>query len=210
MKSGILGKVGLASSARSFLGAVVAIVALSGVVGRADEQVIRWDIINLTSGPTISAGGMASAKATNPPQTAETSTITVTGSGTFVVPEGDQEENNVTGGGTWTTSTGGIAASGTYQVTAVVRWTEALGTLSPTDTIGNSADLRAGLAVLRIVYSDGSLGTLTVSCHLGGTPDTVSEGITATKGFTDYWKRQAPTGINPGANRTAFHVVHEN
>lgn len=180
-------------------------------------EAVRWDIILLTPGPAINPGGVASAKATNPLQTVETSTITVTGSGTFEVPEKgrgrerDEGRGHVTGGGTWMTTTGAITATGTYKVTGLVRWTEAPGTLAITDNIGNPADLRAGLAVLRIVYSDGSLGTLTVSCSLGGTPTTVSEGITATKDFTDYWKRQAPSGSPGGANanRTAFHVIHE-
>jgi len=201
--------VGLASSLGLLLAAVIALIALSGVVGRADEQAIRWDIITLTPGPAVNAGGMASAKATNAAGT-ETSTITVTGSGTFEVPEGG-EKDDVTGGGMWTISTGAITTFGTYKVTGVVRWTEAPGTAGFLDNIANGADKRAGLAVLRIKYSDGDLGILVVSCTLGGTPPTVFEGITATKGFTDYWKAQAPTGgpTGPNANRTLFHVVHE-
>ncbi len=74
------------------------------------------------------------------------------------------------------------------------------------DLIGDKADARAGLAVLRISYSDGSEGVLVVSCKLPvGTPDSVLEGITASKGFTDFWNRVAPVdGVN--ANRTVFHV----
>jgi len=51
-----------------------------------------------------------------------------------------------------------------------------------------------------------------VSCHLPGagpptTPETVFEGITATKGFVAYWNREAPLpGVD--ANRTLFHVLH--
>ncbi len=37
-------------------------------------------------------------------------------------------------------------------------------------------------------YSDGEEGILIVSCHLNGTPDSVSEGISASKGFVNYWK----------------------
>jgi hypothetical protein len=74
------------------------------------------------------------------------------------------------------------------------------------DTIGDRADSRAGLAILRISYSDGSRGTLTVSCHLQGTPASVFEGITASKSFIDYWSREADVpGVD--ANRTIFHVV---
>jgi len=45
-----------------------------------------------------------------------------------------------------------------------------------------------------------------VSCHFNGTPNSVFEGITASKGFVDYWNRVPPApGVD--ANRTAFHVV---
>jgi hypothetical protein len=59
---------------------------------------------------------------------------------------------------------------------------------------------------LQIAYSDGSTGVLTVSCHLVGTPDTVFEGITTSKGFVTYFSRVPPVpGVD--ANRTLFHVV---
>jgi hypothetical protein len=76
------------------------------------------------------------------------------------------------------------------------------------DLIGDPAERSAGLVVLRVAYSDGEQGTLVVSCHLVGTPDSVFEGITASKGFVDYWNREAPVGgFAPGnANRTLFHV----
>ena len=206
-----LKKLGLASPRGLLLGAVVVLVAVFGVATGADEQVIRWDIINLVPGPATNAGGVASAKATNSTGS-ETSTITVTGSGTFEVPEKDEEGDDVTGGGTWMITTGAVTTTGTYKVRGAVRWIEAPGTLGIGDNIGNAADRRAGLAVLRIKYSDGDLGTLVVSCSLVGTPNTVFEGITATKSFTDYWKAQAPTGspTTANANRTVFHVVHEN
>lgn len=195
------------------LAVVVALTALLGVAaGAHDEQGVRWDIVNL-AGPAINAGGIASAKATNVNGTAETSTITMTGNGTFEVPEKDEEGDDVTGGGTWIITTGTVTTIGTYKVKGVVRWAEAPGALPVTvgDGIGNRADRRAGLAVLRIKYSDGDWGTLVVSCSLGGTPPTVFEGITATKGFTDYWKAQAPTGgfTTANANRTLFHVMSE-
>src|SRR5262249_52533382 len=100
--------------------------------------------------------------------------------------------------------------NGNYRVTALVIFTLAPGTPPlPHDNIGNLADNRAGLAILRIKYSDGSKGTLVVSCHLVGTPDSVFEGITASKGFVDYWNRQAPPAPPGNANRTTFHVNSE-
>ena len=95
-------------------------------------------------------------------------------------------------------------------MTGLVRWEEAPGTFPGTaDNISSPADFRAGLAVLRIQYNDGAHGILVVSCHGAGTPDSVFEGITASKDFTDFWNRVAPSGTSsgPNANRTSFHVV---
>jgi hypothetical protein len=65
------------------------------------------------------------------------------------------------------------------------------------------------LAILRVAYSDGSRGVLTVSCHIVGTPDSVFEGVTTTKGFVDYWNREAPPAPPTNGNRTNFHVMSE-
>ena len=212
---------------RLLLGLGVVLFSLSaGGPVRADDGDdvrIRWDIIRLSPGPAINAGGEASAKATNASTSqTETSTLTMTGSGTFEVPEKDrrpaqgrprrdEEGDDVTGGGTWMITTGAVSSLGTYKVTGVVLWVEAPGTVPITDNIGNAADARAGLAVLRIEYSDGERGILVVSCSFVGTPNTVFEGITASKGFTDFWKAQPPTGTptTPNANRTLFHVVRD-
>ncbi len=177
--------------------------------GTSDQQEItmRWDIIsvNFVTG-TLSAGGIASARAN------DMSEITLTGSGTFVAPAaGGGPSSDVAGGGTWKTfdPSGAPTGSGTYKVTGLVRWDLAPGTPPlPNDNIGNLADSRAGLVVLLVLYNDGSRGVLTVSCHLVGTPNGVFEGITASKGFVDYWNREAPTaGVD--ADRTNFHVVPE-
>jgi len=158
---------------------------------------MRWDIISVDFATlTLSAGGVASARAN------DGSKITLTGSGTYRSNPGNPQD--VTGGGTWQTSTG----SGTYQVTAFVRFEVADGTFPlQHDNVGNPADVRAGLLVVRVAYSDGSEGTLVVSCHINGTPDAVFEGVTASKGFVDYWNREAPPAPPGNANRTAFHVI---
>lgn len=163
----------------------------------ASNQHMRWDIISVDfSTGTLSAGGIASARAN------DGSKITLTGSGTFRSNPGNPQD--VTGGGTWQTATG----SGTYEVTEFVRFEVAPGTPPlPNDNIGNSADNRAGLLVVRIAYSDGSKGTLVVSCHLVGTSDAVFEGVTASRGFVDYWNREAPPAPPGNANRTTFHVI---
>jgi len=77
----------------------------------------------------------------------------------------------------------------------------------PNDNIGNPADGRAGLLVVRVAYSDGSEGSLVVSCNFAGpaTAD-VFEGVTASKGRTGFWNRAAAAAGVEG-NRTAFHVI---
>ncbi len=167
----------------------------------ADDTKVRWDIIsvNFATG-TLSAGGHASARAN------DNSKITVTGSGTF----GSGEDADVTGGGKWWTfdSTGSQTATGTYEVTRLISWEPAPGSPPlPHDAIGDRSDESAGLAALRIRYSDGSRGVLTVSCHLNLTSSAVFEGVTATKGAVDYWNKETPPTPPADANRTVFHVM---
>ncbi len=166
----------------------------------AKEQAtsVRWDLINL-SPPDVLAGGQDSAHAQDGSQ------ITLTGSGTFN-PEGS---GDVTGGGTWT-ATGSVTGSGTYEVTGLVSFIPAPGVFPPlTDDIGNPADASAGLVVLRIAYSDGSTGVLTVSCALPGAPPAVFEGITVTMGAVDFWNHDTPT-VGVHSNRTVFHILRAN
>ena len=196
------------------LGIVVPLAVLSI---RADNDHgatrMRWDIIHISSfAPlTINAGGQASAKANNG------SWITISGSGTFLVNAGKGQPHAVTGGGVWETfdEDGTSTASGTYEVTGLVVWNNVEGSPVPgtIDNIGDGtlADNRAGLLVLQIRYSDGASGSMVVSCHLPGvgppeTPETVFEGITATKAFVAYWNRVAPAAGVDG-NRTLFHVL---
>lgn len=174
-------------------------MVLGSSAARAGDVTFRWDIVSINfKAGTVSAGGHASATAN------DGSKITVTGSGTFTSGEDD-----VTGGGTWAITTSSGTTTGTYVVTELLRFVVVSGTAPQlTDRIGRSVDARAGLAVLRVSYSDGADGILVVSCHLVGTPDSVFEGITATKGFVDFWNRQAPAaGVD--ANRTVFHVLAE-
>jgi len=187
-------------------------VLVGGAAGGTNNHLMRWDIIHLSTLPpptTTLPGGTASALTCAASPCANV--ITLTGSGTFRSNPGHPQA--VTGGGTWTTAGFG-AGSGTYQVTGFVSFVLAPGNLpSPpfTDGVtGVAADARAGLAVLRIAYSDGAEGVLVVSCDLPGTPANlpIFEGITASKGFVNYWNRVAPEGVAPFGNRTAFHVLH--
>jgi hypothetical protein len=166
---------------------------------------VRWDIISLVGGNPpgpLNPGGHASASAANGGDT-----ITLTGTGTFVAPAGSNGGSGaVTGGGTWQTSTGG---SGTYQVRELVSFVLAnfqASTPAFVDNIGALSDRANGTAVLRIEYSDGSSGVLTVGCHGPGAPAGIFEGIAVTKGYVTYYNVAGPTG-GVDANRTIFHVL---
>jgi hypothetical protein len=169
---------------------------------------VRWDILSIDfAAHTANAGGPASAIAQNG------SMITLTGRGTFVAGRkvGDR---HVTGGGTWQAfdPTGAPTAHGTYQVTTFVSFQVAPGAANVvlTDLIGDPATARAGLAFLTVRYSDDSTGVLTVSCRIPGppaAPDTLFEGIRASKGFVDYWNGDEPPAPPANGNRTLFHIV---
>ena len=183
-------------NARSFRGAP-----------RSARLTFRWDIVSddFSARPvTVSMGGKATASAS------DDSKITLTGAGTF-----GGRPTNVTGGGSWqiADANGNQTGSGTYKVKSLVAFVVAPGTFGdPTgrfalaDQIGNSADAHAGLAVLRVAYSDGSQGILVLSSFQVGTPPPRLMGITATKGFVAYWQRQAPR-VGVDGNRTLFHVT---
>jgi len=174
---------------------------------------IRWDIANAADN-IIAPGGVASAFAD------DGSKITLTGSGTFVesqIRKGPLAglSSQVTGGGTWEKFDphGDSTGAGTYTVTLLDRFDPAPGTLvgsGATDLIGELEDTQAGLAVFNVEYSDGTRGTLTFSCWIPfgtpGTPNSVFEGITASKDFVDYWNREDGKPIST-ADQTIFHRV---
>jgi len=191
------------------LAVVIAATLSYGPVALAQQATkMRWDIITLTSftPPTVKEGGVAFAYAN------DGSYIKLKGSGTF----GPQVTAPVTGGGEWETFNVGndSTGKGKYTVTGLVGFEVAAGTMRPAmvDNIGDKADARAGLAVLRIAYTkeDGSsagTGILVVSCHLPvGSSDAIFEGIIASQGVVMYFNRMpAMPGVD--ANRTVFHVV---
>lgn len=103
-----------------------------------------------------------------------------------------------TGGGTWQTfdSKGTPTGSGTlegHRTSGVGVAPGLFDTIVFIDNIDSAANSGARVAVLRIVFSDGSHGVLTVHCSLVNTPPSVFEGITVSKGFVDY-------GIVPSAS----------
>jgi len=46
-----------------------------------------------------------------------------------------------------------------------------------------------------------------MGCHLVGTPDSVFEGITTTKGYVTYWKPNRPPAPPADGNRALFYVL---
>ena len=179
---------------------LVAVLPMTVEAGGATH--VRWDIISLVGGAPpgpINPGGHASAMAPDGDM------ITLTGTGTFVAPAGANGGSGaVTGGGTWQTDTG----SGTYQVKELVSFVRANAQSStPTfvDNIGDLSQRTNGTAVLRIEFSDGASGVLTVGCHGPGAPPGIIEGIAVTKGYKTYFEVEEPApGVD--ANRTLFHV----
>ena len=144
-----------------FAVALFSVLATNSRVRARDDTQFEWVITNTASALAVDG-----------------SSITLTGTGTFA-PD-DPEE--VTGGGTWTVSTGG---SGTFKVTGLIRF----------DPAPSSGPNQAGLGFFRIAYSDGSRGVLTVSCLTPGTPvPGLEDGAHSSKGFVDYFNRQTPTG----------------
>ena len=173
------------------------LVAGSAPSAFAQAEHVRWDLV-IFAPPTVSVGGTSTAAAQ------DNSTITMTGSGTFVAPGGGPGSNaSATGGGTWKAcnAAGTVCTSGTFVVTGLVRWDQEPGKSLPpvitNDTIDDGTPT-AGLVVLRIAYSDGSNGTLVVSCNLPPPNPQMFEGITATKSVVDYWRH-----IN---GVTLFHI----
>jgi hypothetical protein len=191
----------------SGLGAVVALGALlmllttfASAASSGGAQHVRWDIISTTGIPPaeLNPGGHASATAPNGGDT-----ITLTGSGHFVAPASGGGSSAVDGGGSWSTSSGG---NGTYEVTALVSWERATNQTDVgfVDKIGEGTRTN-GAAVLKIAFSDGSSGVLTVGCHGPGAPSGIFEGIATTKGYKTYYIVPAPVG-GVDAGRTIFHV----
>jgi hypothetical protein len=161
---------------------------------------VRWDFYRLdftTSPASVAPGGSASARAR------DGSLITLTGSGEF-----GGKPSNVDGGGTWSTydPTGRKLATGTYRVRALISFYAAAGSSPYPDEIGSPGDARAGLAILRVSYSNGMDGILMISSYLPGSPPPLFVGITASVGPIDFVTPVAPA-LGAQGGRTIFHLL---
>jgi hypothetical protein len=179
--------------------ALTLLTTFASAASSGGAQHVRWDIISTTGIPPapINPGGHASATAP------DGDVITLTGSGHFVAPANGGGSSAATGGGTWTTSSGG---SGTYTVTRLVSWEFAnfQANVGFVDNIDEGTRAN-GTSVLKIAFSDGSQGVLTVGCHGPGAPPGIFEGIATTKGYKTYYEASDPApGVD--ANRTLYHV----
>jgi len=188
------------AAAMGALGALgVPSAAFAGEGNEGDGR-IRWDLIELTP-PDIRAGGEDTASSEG-----ETM-LNWTGNGSFR----PGHARDVTGGGTWNSDNPVVGGSGTYRVTELVTSLRAPGTLAGTplhDHIGRLEDTRAGLAVLRIKYSDGLDGVLFLSCTLRGTPPSVDEGTNGSRGYVNFFHPAMPA-FGKHSNRTLFHSLRE-
>lgn len=182
------------------LGAAGVLIGPEAVFAGGDNALYRWDLVNVGFPPPLCAeeGGEASSRARDGAR------ITLTGSGTFRDNAGKSQ--NLTGGGTWTIAPGTATpgGSGTYEVVRFVSFELAPGMLPIGDCIGDAADARAGRLTVAIQFDDGDEGVLEVGCRLLGSPDSIMEGITATKGFVTFWNHEEPAP-NVEGNRTLFH-----
>jgi len=164
---------------------------------------VRWDLVLIGSG-CVSAGGTAAARSSDAAE------LTLTGTGTFPDVR-NRCTKRVTGGGTWSITPGTdphcFMGSGTYRVTELLSWIPTPGhlALTPlTDCIGQINKTTSGLAKLRVKYSNGAHGVLTVSCDLPPAPACIFEGITASMDWEDFYNREPPVDDK---NRTVFHFV---
>ena len=182
------------------MGALGTLAGPRAALAGQGNHAYRWDLINVLSG-CIEAGGHASSKSRDGAR------ITVTGSGTFRDNPGNPQD--VTGGGEWQITPGSAtpAGSGTYEVTRFISFDlPPGGNVGGCDNIGELDDRRPGRLTVAIAYDDGSEGVLEVGCRQMGSPASVMEGITATKGYVTFWNHEEPA---PGVegNRTLFHLL---
>ena len=178
----------------------------TSALGQENGVLYRWDIaISRTPEPgelggfgpgdiLLSAGGSLVATAL------DGATLTLTGTGLMQAQEGPRVEGlrvgqSASGGGTWVLRdsptgafAGAIIGNGTYAATQLVYFRTAPGVLASNviDSIGAAADIRAGVMVLRILYSDGTPGTLTFFTRLGGTPPAVPQLLRVTRGYVEF------------------------
>lgn len=196
---------------KSIFLAVGLVLILTAAAPRASAQAehVRWDITTVTCPSGTYPCTINNPATTQPTPTAVAmamdcaltstgffgnlgcSTITLTGSGTFVVPAGGGPSSAVTGGGTWSVTAGdGTVTSGTFAVTELIQFQKSeplvmpalCGACETTDNIGVATQLWGGIAVVRVTYSDRTTGVITMACSALADPPSVAEGITATKG----------------------------
>ena len=182
--------------------AFIFVMTAAAPLASAQAAHVRWDIATVVcTGPngsfpcTLNPGGSATAMALDCAVTSAgfgnfgCSTITMTGSGTFLAPDNGGSSSGVTGGGTWkVVSADGTITTGTFLVTELVQWQKseplsvsACGSCETTDNIGALSEATGGLAVLRVAYSDGTTGVVTLACNGLSDPFAITEGLIASK-----------------------------
>jgi hypothetical protein len=178
---------------------IIAMMTAAAPLASAEAAKVKWDMISVTFGTTtiLNPGGSATAIAS------DGSTLTITGTGTFVSPASGGTSSAVTGGGTWTVVSPSGTTTGTFVVTELVQWHQTTGFagFGLVDSVGNINQAVGGLAVLRVAYSDGTTGVLTISCNAPADPFAVFEGMIASKGAVQYWNPSIFTYFS------LFHVV---
>lgn len=177
-------------------------------LGQENGDLYRWDIATVRIAEAGEIGGVqpgasiftpgGTVVATGP----DNRTLTLTGSGLFQADQIPRIQDprigkTASGGGTWILRDpptinfpfeGTVLASGRFTATELIHFQLAPGRAASDtiDTIGAAENLRPGLAILRIQFSDGSQGTLTIQTRLAGTPLSTTNQVHVVKGAVEY------------------------
>ena len=165
----------LGAGATGTLAVLVAPQTVLAEDGQQDEvELLRWDLVDPTSGVVVAGADVARDAATG-------DKITLTGSG-----QAEPEEGRAAGGGTFrhAHANGSEVAHGVYFVTKFNSFENAGGSLvgvGLTDGIGNIQATTAGVLSLNVTLrpaSGGSLdAVLEVHCNLPGANRAITEGV---------------------------------
>ena len=146
--------------------------------GLEGPPVLRWDIVSLTSGGVLLAGGSATSTSS-----ATGDTLTLTGTG-----QAEPAELEAAGGGRFVhrAKDGTVLTRGVYTVTGFKSFTPESGSLvgvGVVDAIGQLNESHSGILTVRVAFwVHGKLaarGVLRVFCALPGAPAGLEEGVTA-------------------------------
>jgi hypothetical protein len=198
--------------------ALIVLFSLSnqGLIAQENGDLYRWDIVTLRTvvgvgdvGGTVAGDVIISPGGTVVAGAPDNTSLTLTGSGLFQVDQTPRIEEprigqTASGGGTWVVRStplinfpfeGGILGSGTYTATELIHFQPAAGRVASNvfDSVGAAADLRAGLMMVKLRFSDGSHGMLMLQTNLVGTSPATPRLVRVIKGSVEYSASETAT-----------------